>query len=131
MDIFSAIPGELALLGEAVLMGAGMFALYDCIRILRRVFPHGIFWISLEDALYWIAAAGWFFLRICKTNSGIIRFYVILALGVGAGLYYVLFGRLMMKYVSFLILRVKKGLKKTGRNITIKLKQLKKHEDEI
>lgn len=131
MELFSAIPGELILLREALFMGAGMFALYDLIRIFRRLLPHGILWISIEDLLYFAAAALWFFLRICKVNSGIIRFYFLLAMGAGALAYYLLLGRPLMSHISVLILRVKKGLKKIRKTITIKLVRLKKqNEDE-
>lgn len=131
MELFSAIPGELILLREALFMGAGMFAIYDLIRIFRRLLPHGILWISIEDLLYFAAAALWFFLRICKVNSGIIRFYFLLAMGAGALAYYLLLGRPLMSYISVLILRVKKGLKKIRKTITIKLVRLKKqNEDE-
>ncbi len=131
MELFSAIPGELILLREALFMGAGMFAIYDLIRIFRRLLPHGILWISIEDLLYFAAAALWFFLRICKVNSGIIRFYFLLAMGAGALAYYLLLGRPLMSHISVLILRVKKGLKKIRKTITIKLVRLKKqNEDE-
>lgn len=131
MELFSAIPGELILLREALFMGAGMFAIYDLIRIFRRLLTHGILWISIEDLLYFAAAALWFFLRICKVNSGIIRFYFLLAMGAGALAYYLLLGRPLMSHISVLILRVKKGLKKIRKTITIKLVRLKKqNEDE-
>lgn len=131
MELFSAIPGELILLREALFMGVGMFAIYDLIRIFRRLLPHGILWISIEDLLYFAAAALWFFLRICKVNSGIIRFYFLLAMGAGALAYYLLLGRPLMSHISVLILRVKKGLKKIRKTITIKLVRLKKqNEDE-
>lgn len=131
MELFSAIPAELAMLREALLMGAGMFALYDLIRILRRLIPHGIFWISLEDLVYGVAAALWFFLRVCKVNSGIIRFYVILAMGAGALAYYLVLGRPLMSHISILILRLKKGLKKIRKTITIKLIKLKKQNGDV
>ncbi|MCM1105519.1 MAG: spore cortex biosynthesis protein YabQ [Blautia sp.] len=131
MEIFSAIPAELALLRGAFFMGAGLFVLYDCLRVFRRIVPHGIFWISLEDALYWIAAAGWFFLRLCRDNNGIIRFYVLFAMAVGALLYYVLLGRPAMKYISLLLLTIKKQLKKVKKAITIELEKRGKHEDEV
>lgn len=130
MELFSAIPGELALLREALFMGAGMFAVYDLIRIFRRLLPHGILWISIEDLLYFAAAALWFFLRICKVNSGIIRFYILPAMGAGALVYYLLLGRPLMSHISVLILRVKKGLKKIRKTITIKLVRLKKQNED-
>lgn len=129
MEIFSSIPAELALLAEALFMGAGMFFAYDCLRIFRRLVPHGIFWISVEDILYWIAAAGWFFLRICKVNDGIIRFYVLLGVALGAALYYALLGRFLMKYASLGILKLKKQLKKAAKSVTMRVAKFRKRED--
>ncbi|MCH5332612.1 MAG: spore cortex biosynthesis protein YabQ [Agathobacter sp.] len=118
------------MLREGLLMGACMFALYDLIRILRRLIPHGILWISAEDLVYVVAAALWFFLRVCKVNSGIIRFYFILAMGIGALAYYLILGRPLISHISILILRLKKGLKKLRKTVTIKLVRLKKHKED-
>lgn len=115
------------MLREALIMGAGMFALYDSIRIFRRIFSHGIIWISLEDMIYWLVAAGWFFLRVCKVNNGIIRFYVILAVLAGAVLYYALLSRFLIRYMGIFIIAIKKQLKKVRKAITIKVKSLRKN----
>lgn len=125
MQIFSGIGLELVLLRESLLMGAGMLAFYDVLRVLRRIFPHGIVWISLEDAAFWILSAGWFFLRIGKANDGIIRFYIILGVALGALLYYRILSRRLMKYISLFICRVKKELKKVKKAATIRFRKKK------
>lgn len=129
MEIFSAIPAELRLLREALFMGAGMLALYDCLRILRRILPHGIVWISAEDFLYWLVCGFRFFWRMCELNNGIIRFYVILAMALGAWLYYAGLSRPLMKYLSLFILFVKKRLKKVRKAVTIRIARVKKRGD--
>lgn len=134
MQIFSGIGQELTMLGEALLMGAAMFALYDLIRVLRRMFSHGIIWISLEDFFFWLVSAGWFFLRVGKLNNGIIRFYVILGMLLGALLYYRIFSRHLMRYIERFIGFLKKQLKKIHKAATMKLvrheEARKKHERE-
>lgn len=127
MQIFSRIGLELTLLREALLMGAGMLAVYDVLRVLRRIFPHGILWISLEDAAFSVVSAGWFFLRIGKANDGIIRFYIILGAALGAFLYYRLLSRHLMKFISRLIRRAKKALQKVKKAATIRFSR-KKHK---
>ena len=39
---------------HSFLLGAGITFCYDFFRILRRVVPHGILWISLEDMVFWL-----------------------------------------------------------------------------
>ena len=46
---------------HSVLLGMAVTLVYDFLRIFRRVFPHGIFWISIEDLIYWCVVAGSFF----------------------------------------------------------------------
>lgn len=134
MQVFSGIGLELTMLREALLMGAGMVAIYDILRVLRRMFPHGIIWISLEDFFYWLVSASWFFLRVGKLNNGIIRFYVILGLIAGAFLYYRLFSCHLMRYIERFIFRIKKELKKIWKAATMKVvrpeEARKKHERE-
>ncbi len=125
MQVFSGIGLELTLLRESLLMGAAALLLYDILRVFRRIFPHGIIWISLEDALYCVFAAGWFFLRIGKANDGIIRFYILLGVGAGALLYYRLLSRHLMRYVSLFIIKIKKQLQKIKKAATIRFRKRK------
>ena len=64
---------ELALLGRSLLAGIVFSAIYDGIRVIRRIFPHGIIWTSFEDLLYWLVTGSWLFLKVCQVNNGIIR----------------------------------------------------------
>ena len=91
----------------SVVLGAGIAAVYDCLRIFRRVVSHGIFWISLEDLLYWIAVSVGIFCMLYYENNGAFRWFSILGAGAGMGLYKVTAGRLFVKYVSALLLWVK------------------------
>lgn len=64
------------------------FAAYDGIRVVRRIFPHGIFMISLEDLVYWLVISLCFFLHLTQVNNGKIRGYVLLGSLLGAWIYY-------------------------------------------
>ena len=55
---------ELALLGRSLLAGIVFSAIYDGIRVIRRIFPHGIIWTSFEDLLYWLVTGSWLFLKV-------------------------------------------------------------------
>lgn len=126
MQPVSGLEIELALFLRSLLLGAGLLAVYDGIRIFRRFFSHGMLWISLEDAVYWTAAAIFFFLQLCEVNNGIIRGYILLGMALGAWIYYCLLSRLVMRRLSKVIMRAKKRLKKVRKAATIKISKWKK-----
>ena len=121
---------QLGLFLQSVLLGAAMFLLYDMIRMLRRIFLHGIIWISIEDFFYWLIVGVYFFLRLCQVNDGIIRAYILLGMALGAWIYYMLFSRYFVRWLTKIILRIKKRLKKWCKLVTIKIKRLKKPKKE-
>lgn len=116
----SGLEVEVMLFVQAILAGAGLFLVYDVLRVIRRIFVHGIIWISIEDALYWIVSGFWIFLRICRVNDGIIRGYMIVACLAGAALYYAIFSRPVMHRITKIIQYVKKQLKKVKNVATIR-----------
>lgn len=131
---------ESGLFAQFFLFGVLIVVIYDGIRIFRRILPHGIIWISLEDLLYWTGIALCFFLRLCQENNGIIRGYIILGVVLGAGVYYRLCSRFFMKHLTKWIRSLKKRLKKICEIGKIKIKKLhsvskqeeseKRHESE-
>lgn len=62
--------------------------LYDVIRIIRRVMPHGILAVTLEDIAYWIATSLLVFQLLYRENDGAVRGYALLAVAVGMLLYH-------------------------------------------
>ena len=48
MAVSTSIYQELLFLGSSVLVGMGLFFLYDILRIFRRILPHGNIWIGVE-----------------------------------------------------------------------------------
>ena len=115
---------ELALFGQAVLSGVCLLAVYDILRIIRRIIPHGIIWISVEDLVYWCFAGGWLFLKVCQVNNGIVRGYMILGMLAGIILYYRLCSRIFMKYLTKWIIYIKKRLKRVSKAVTIRLENV-------
>lgn len=112
---------ELQLLGAACLVGAGMTAVYDVLRIFRRILRHGIIWVSIEDCLYWIAFAIVEFVLLYQENNGVLRGYIFGGTAVGAILYHFLISRHLMRFVSFVITQVKKRLKIIYKAVIMKI----------
>ena len=122
MKPVSGLETELALFGQAVLFGVLMFAVYDILRVVRRIFPHGILWISVEDLIFWVLAAVLFFLQLCRDNNGIIRFFILLGMVVGAWCYNRILGRRLMGWLTKIIFSIKKQLKNTWKKATMKIR---------
>ena len=79
---------ELQFFGLAVLRGAGLLVLYDLIRIIRRIVPHGVFAIALEDVLYWAGTALLVFQLLYRENDGAVRGYALFAVAAGMMIYH-------------------------------------------
>lgn len=126
MNVVAGLEVQLGLFFQSVLLGAVMVFLYDLLRIIRRVFLHGIIWISVEDFFYWLAVSVYFFLRLCQVNDGIIRAFIVLGMVFGAWVYYLLCSRHFMRWFSRMIFQVKKQLKKWCKLVTIRVKKLKR-----
>lgn len=68
---------------SAFFTGVTASAVYGSIRILRRLFRHSLFWVSMEDLAYWVWFGIYIFMEIYRTCSGRIRWYYLLGLGAG------------------------------------------------
>ena len=71
-----------------VLMGGGMGLLYDGLRVFRHALRHKSFWIQVEDGLFWLLAVFLVFSMMLRASGGEIRFFTILGLFGGMGLYF-------------------------------------------
>lgn len=123
MEVSAGIFHELLVLGEAFLLGIAFMACYDIIRIFRRSVCHGIVWVSIEDACYWIAFGIAVFLLLYRENDGAIRAYVLGGTVLGILFYYLILGRWFVKKISPGIYRIKKSLKKRLEKVTIWIKK--------
>lgn len=87
---------EMAAFLTACLTGMIAACAYLCIRKLRRVIPHTLTAIAVEDGVYWVSTAIYIFVQIYVTSSGSIRWYFVI--GTGAGLLvFMLLGRIFRK----------------------------------
>ena len=97
MAVSTAIYQELLFLGSSVLVGMGLFFLYDILRIFRRILPHGNIWIGVEDFLYWIIFTGVVFVLLYRENDGMVRGFSIGGIMIGMLLYYFLLSRFVIR----------------------------------
>ena len=69
---------------QAVFSGMFVYWVYFCIRKLRRIVPHNLVVISIEDGVFWLATSIYLFVQIYYTSNGSIRWYFVLGVVFGA-----------------------------------------------
>lgn len=110
LQVSEAIGKELAFLGVSVVLGAALTACYDLLRILRRVVRHGTIWVAVEDFIYWLAVTGAFSVVLYQENDGMVRGFAFLGIVIGMLLYHGLCSRYVVRFFSWTLNRLKKGL---------------------
>lgn len=98
----------------ALLMGIFITFVYDILRIFRRVIPHGIFWVSIEDIGFWIYCGVKVFLLMYHESNGTLRWFAVLGALVGMLLYKKLISGFFVKGASFLLQKLLNFLVKIG-----------------
>ena len=91
------IINEIYFFGSCVLTGIIVIAMYDVLRIFRRVIKHGVFAVGVEDFVYWVGSSFFVFHIIYIRNDGIIRGFAILAIVLGMILYNVTISHWLVK----------------------------------
>lgn len=90
-----------------VLLGGGMGLIYDGLRVFRHALHHKPFWIQMEDGLFWFLAVFLVFGVMLHASSGEIRFFSVLGLFGGMGLYWLTLSRFVIA-VSDTVIRLVK-----------------------
>lgn len=101
----------------ALMMGAYITFVYDILRVFRRVIPHGILLISLEDIGFWIYCAAKVFLLMYHESNGMLRWFAVLGALAGMFLYKKLVSPFWMKYVTLILKTLLTVLGKIGKRI--------------
>lgn len=109
MTVSETIGQEAVFLGISILVGAGLFFLYDILRIFRRIVPHGNIWIGAEDFLYWMVCTIAVFVMLYQENDGMVRGFAIGGVIFGMIFYYLLLSRFVIK-INVLVLKTVLGI---------------------
>ena len=103
MAVSETIGHEALLFGISLLAGAGLFLLYDILRIISRILPHGTVAVGIEDFFYWLVCTGVVFVMLYRENDGMVRGFALLGMAVGTVLYYLLLSRYVVSLHVFLL----------------------------
>lgn len=66
---------ELELFGIFCLLGLGAGCLYDGLRLFRRMIPHNLLWLTVEDILFWSVMGGATYSIFFIKNRGGLRVF--------------------------------------------------------
>ncbi len=94
------IEKELAIFLQAIITGNLLYLVYSAIRIVRRIIIHNIFFVSVEDLIFWIGAGLYIFGEIEKTSDGIIRWYFVVGVVLGTLLTNSVFQSIQKKHIA-------------------------------
>lgn len=95
---------------HSLIMGAFILFVYDILRIIRRVIPHGGFWVAVEDLAFWVYCGAEVFLLMYHESNGTLRWFAVIGAMAGMFLYKSMFSRLFVKYVSLGLGKLLKGI---------------------
>lgn len=112
---------QLELITASFAIGMLVVFLYDIILIFREIIRRRFFWIALEDFLFWTATAIAVFCVIYRINEGIVRGYAICGFFLGMFVLQWSVGERMVKFITKIVIRIRKYLKKLYYRCRIKV----------
>ena len=77
----------------AVVSGAIVRLVYQCIRCFRRIVSHTLAAIGAEDLIFWLGSAVYMFVQIYHTSDGSVRWYFVLGIVLGVAFMWVFLDR--------------------------------------
>ena len=94
------IEKELSVFLQAVLACNLVYLVYSAIRVVRRIIKHNLFFVSLEDLIFWIGTGIYLFAKIYQTSNGSIRWYFVIGVLVGGILTHLIIYKFIKKYIA-------------------------------
>lgn len=94
------IEKELSVFMQAALAGNLVYLVYSAIRVVRRIVKHNLFFVSLEDLIFWIGTGIFLFVKIYQTSNGSIRWYFVIGVLTGGILTHFIICKIAKKYIA-------------------------------
>lgn len=119
------IRNQASVLLDSVFIGMVIMALYDILRLFRRILKHKRFLRDFEDFIFWIIGGFIVFSLVYSRSDGNIRWFIIAGVTFGAYIYYISFGRFLVKFLAKYINKLLNNiLKKPFRKSIMSIKLL-------
>ena len=90
----------------AVLEGVGLCFFYDLFRVIRRLIPHNLRVVMVEDFCFWTIWALAVMTMLDAMDRGVVRMFSLGAVFLGMGLYLLCFSRFVLGALVFVLKRV-------------------------
>lgn len=97
------IINEVCFLLNSIIMGIIITFIYDFVLIWRRLVRHNLFFISLEDFVFWVTCAIAVFYMLYKENNGILRWFAVVGATLGMMVYKLIIGKHFVQITSKII----------------------------
>lgn len=106
MSVSESILTEADFFAVSLLSGCIIILVYDVLRVLRRLIPHGTLWVAIEDVIYWLSCALFIFAMLYQKNDGLIRGFAICGILVGMIFYNHFISPRVIKWIVFLLQKI-------------------------
>lgn len=100
MIMIQGIGKEVAVFVQAVLAGNIVCLVYNVLRVVRRIVKHNLFWVSVEDVVFWLGAGMYLFLELFRTCNGSIRWYFVIGVLAGGIISHFIIEKIIKKYLA-------------------------------
>lgn len=107
---------------HSILIGLIITFAYDWILVLRKLFTHGMFLISVEDFIYWFVCGISVFYMLYRENNGVLRWFAVMGAALGMLFYK---GMIKNRFINIMSTCIHKIMWFIYRVIQIVLKPLK------
>ena len=91
---------ELSVFLQGVFAGNFIYLVYSVIRVVRRLWKHNLFFVSLEDLIFWIGTGIYLFIKIYQTSDGTIRWYFVIGVLLGGLITHFIISQISKKYIA-------------------------------
>lgn len=108
----------------AICFGAALGVVYDVFRVFRVAVPCNRAAVFAQDVFFWLLCAVSSFIFLLYVNTGVVRAFVLLGELVGATLYYVTLGAMVMRSAKLIVGALRRLFRFFGRLIVRPLRAL-------
>lgn len=94
------IRAQASLFLDSMFTGLIIMALYDILRLCRRIIPHNNIVVNIEDFIFWTISGFIIFALVYAENDGGLRWFIFVGVYIGGFIYARSFGRFLVKIVA-------------------------------
>jgi len=98
-----SVPKQVKLFVLSIIIGSISRFVYDLVKVLRRLIKHNIFFIHVEDFIYWLIISSATFFIMLRVNLGEIRNFCICGAFVGMLIYSLCLSNLITSFIFNLV----------------------------